>query len=405
MLSFTKPKLRNVNVQRTVYQGEPVFVIQDGLRLTEAMIVLPQVLGPLALLCDGQHTLPEIQSALELRYGLRLDETLLEGLLEQFDQALLLEGETFNQTKAKIIDEYRAEPFRKPALAGSSYPADPKALRQLLQGYQDKAGEVTPSPVDSRAVISPHIDYQRGGLIYAQVWASAADAIREAELVIILGTDHNGGLGTLTLSPQNYASPLGTMPTDKALVERLAQALGPEHVFAEELHHRGEWSIELDLVWLQYLRQEKPCPVLPVLCGSFHHFMLGRANIGRETRFPAFVEVLQEEMSKRRTVIVASGDLAHMGPAFDGPPLDSAAYDQMKVDDGLLMQTLCQGSAEGFFNFMKAGQYERNVCGLSPFYFTLKLLDQTQGHLIAYDRCPADTDKTSFVSVCGIVLE
>src|SRR5688500_8554258 len=94
MLSLTRPKLRNVSVQRTVYQGEPVFLLQDGLRLTEAMIVLPQVLGPLALLCDGQHTLLEIQTDLQLCYGLRLEEELLEGLLEQFDQALLLEGET-----------------------------------------------------------------------------------------------------------------------------------------------------------------------------------------------------------------------------------------------------------------------------------------------------------------------
>jgi hypothetical protein len=54
---------------------------------------------------------------------------------------------------------------------------------------------------------------------------------------------------------------------------------------------------------------------------------------------------------------------------------------------------------------MQAGQYERNICGLSPFYFTLKLLGQTQGRLIAYDRCPADMNRTSFVSVCGMVLD
>ena len=405
MLSLTRPKLRNVSVQRTVYQGEPVFLLQDGLRLTEALIVLPQVLGPLALLCDGQHTLLEIQTDLQLRYGLRLEEELLESLLEQFDQALLLEGDTFNQTRAKILDEYRSAEFRKSALAGASYPADPKELRRLLQGYTDKADKVEPAPAGSRAIISPHIDYQRGGLIYAQVWASAAAALREAELIVILGTDHNGGPGTLTLTPQNYASPLGVMPTDKVLVERLAQALGPDYAFMEELHHRGEWSIELDLVWLQYIRQEKPCSVLPVLCGSFYHFMLGRADIGQEDRFKTFVEILQEEMAKRFTVIVASGDLAHLGPAFDGLPMDSADYDRMQVEDELLINTLGQGNADSFFNFMQAGQYERNICGSSPFYFTLKLLGQTQGRLIAYERCPADMNQTSFVSVCGMVLD
>jgi AmmeMemoRadiSam system protein B len=133
--------------------------------------------------------------------------------------------------------------------------------------------------------------------------------------------------------------------------------------------------------------------------------MLGRANIGPEARFNTFVEILQEEMVKRRTVIVASGDLAHLGPAFDGPPMDAADYARMQVEDELLIDTLSQGDADNFFKFMQAGQYERNICGLAPFYFTLKLLGQTQGHLISYDRCPADMNRTSFVSVCGMVLD
>ena len=33
-----------------------------------------------------------------------------------------------------------------------------------------------------RGLVSPHIDYQRGGLVYAQVWRAAAQAAREAEL-------------------------------------------------------------------------------------------------------------------------------------------------------------------------------------------------------------------------------
>ena len=180
--------------------------------------------------------------------------------------------------------------------------------------------------------------------------------------------------------------------------------LGTEAAFAEEIHHRDEWSIELDLVWLQYLRRENPCPIVPVLCGSFAHFMLGEANIEKEANFEPFIEVLRDEMTKRRTVVVASGDLAHLGPAFDGPPLDEADQAKMKQDDTALIDTLAQGQAASFFEFMKS-QYERNVCGLSPFYFTLDLLQQTTGHTIAYDRCPADQNNSSFVSVCGMVLE
>jgi len=401
----TKPKLRNVNVQRIVYEGEPVFLIQDGLKLTNAVILLPQVLGPLALLCDGNHTIPEIKAALEVRYGLRLSQAMIEDLLKQFDQALLLENENYRQAKQQVIEEYRSAPFRDPALAGLSYPADPEQLRQMLQDYLDNVNGVQPSPTTSRGIISPHIDYQRGGPTYAQVWASSAEAVRQAELVIIFGTDHNGGPGTITLTRQNYASPLGVLPTDTKLVDRLAEALGPEHSFADELHHCGEHSIELAFVWLQYLRGENPCAVLPILVGSFYHFMTGEANIEDVVRYKAFVDLLRNEMNQRRTVVVAAGDLAHLGPAFDTPPIDSAGYTQMKTDDDELMTVISRGDAGEFFKLMQSGQYERNVCGLSSFYFTLDILGQSTGQIIAYDRCPADPENTSFVSVCGLVLE
>ncbi len=405
MNHFDKPKIRNINVQRTLYQGEPVFLIQDRLRLTEAAIVLPQVLGPLVMLCDGVHTLPEIKASLEVRYGLRLPQETIESLLAQFDEALLLEGGMFEQVKQQAIAEYRAAPFRPPALAGPSYPADPEALRHMLQRYMAEVNHTPAVSASSRGIISPHIDYQRGGRTYAQVWASAADAVREAELVIIFGTDHNGGYGTLTLTSQNYASPLGVIPTDTELVSRLAEVLGPENAFADELHHRGEHSIELALVWLQFIRGEKPCLMLPVLCGTFHHFMVGQADIQAETQFKAFVDILHNEMAQRRTLVVAAGDLAHLGPAFDGPPLDAVAQAQMKVDDTELMDKLAEGKADAFLKLMQNGQHERNVCGLSPFYFTLSTLGQTHGQTIAYDRCPADNRNTSFVSICGMVLE
>ncbi len=401
-----KPRLRYVNFHPMQHQGETYFVVQDSLKLIEGMVVLPQALGIVAMLCDGTRTLPEIEAILQTRYNVDAPPGLLEELINRLDQALLLEGATLEQVKQQALTAYRQAPFRPPALAGPSYPADPAELRQMLQTYLNQAnGASSSGPSNSRGVISPHIDYQRGGLTYAQVWASAAEAVRQAELVIIFGTDHNGGYGTLTLTQQHYASPLGVMPTDQTLVERLAEVLGPEHAFADELHHRGEHSVELALVWLQYVRGETPCLVVPVLCGTFHHFMTGQADIAAEKRFKAFIEVLRQEMTHRRTLIVAAGDLAHLGPAFDGPPLDTAAYNQMQNDDTLLMNVLAGGDVTTFFDLMQNGQYKRNVCGLSPFYFTLSALGQTQGHPIAYDRCPADSNHTSYVSICGMVLE
>jgi len=403
-----RPKIRNINIQPTTHEGQPVFIMYDSLRLTEAMIALPQFLGPVVLLCDGQHTISEMDTLLKSEYGLDLPHGTIEQVLEQFETALLLEGGHFEQTCQQLMADYHAAPFRQPALAGGSYPTEPHALQRLLQNYIAKVDPITPLSANCRAIISPHIDYPRGGHVYARVWAGAAEMVKQAELVIILATDHNGGLGKLTLTEQNYASPLGVLPTDKALVKQLANILGPAAAYSEELHHLNEWSIELVFVWLQYIRQlHNPAPlaVVPILCGSFHHYMLGRADITQADYLPPFIELLQKEMRQRRTLIVASGDLAHLGPAFDGPPLSAADHAQMKLDDEILTRTIAQGNANQFFELMKAGQYQRNVCGLSPFYLTLRLLEQSQGHVLSYDRCPADNENSSYVSVSGMILE
>lgn len=401
---LSKPKLRKINIQPTIYQGQSVFVMYDSLGLTDAMIALPQALGPLVLLCDGQHHVEEMKQILTANYGIDLPNGTVDDLINKLDEALLLEGGRFEQVKQELITEYRASPYRQSSLAGSSYPADPQALRQLLQTYIDDLDEIPAVPTNCRGILSPHIDYQRGGSVYGKLWASAASAVREAELVIIFATDHNGGLGTLTLTEQNYATPLGHFPTETNIVKQLAEIIDPEAAYQDELHHLGEHSIELVFLWLQFIRQEQPCPVVPILCGSFHHYMTGQAELSANNQFTGMIDFLRETMQKQRTLVVASGDLAHMGPAFDGPPLYTAEYEQLQVDDTALMQTLAQGSASHWLDFMK-GQYDRNVCGLSPFYFTLDLLDETQGHLISYDRCSADADNTSYVSVCGMVME
>ncbi len=407
MSYLSKPKFRNINVQRIVQDGQPLFLLNDSLRLTDVAVALPQALGPVVVLCDGDHTPAEIEAKLMLQYGLQLPHGALDQLLSQFDEALLLEGGKFETAKHAAIEKYRRQPNRPAALAGRSYPAQASDIRRLFGHYVDGLSDIPQAASDSRALISPHIDYQRGGPVYAAVWASAAAAVREAELVIVLATDHNGGLGTLTPTLQRYASPLGTMPTDTELVNQLAEIIGPEAAFAEELHHIGEHSIELVLLWLQYVREQQnqpACPILPILCGSFYHFIHDEADLAQVDHFRQMTQRLREVMQQRRTLIVASGDLAHMGPAFDGEPMHHAEYEQMLVDDDALLDTLSQGQAQPFFEFMR-GQYERNVCGLSPFYFTLDLLGETNGQLVGYDRCPADENDTSFVSICGMVMQ
>ena len=81
--------------------------------------------------------------------------------------------------------------------------------------------------------------------------------LTDIEQLIVLGTDHNGGLGSITPTRQNYSTPFGTLRTDMVAVGEILENLDEETVDNEELHHLSEHSIELALVWAHYFIKKK----------------------------------------------------------------------------------------------------------------------------------------------------
>jgi len=425
------PKLRPLDIRSFEDRGRPALLLRDPLALSDKVAVLPQVLVPLLALMDGSRDVSELHAALLVRAGMRISPEILQHVIDQLDDAMLLENDRSAQAYAEALRAYQTSPFRPPSLAGAGYPADRTELRGLLEDYlaqipvngtsadvswtrmADIVAEqgiedsgIGESQAEIVGLVSPHIDYHRGGPIYAGVWEQAATAARAADLVIIFGTDHAGSVGRITLTRQNYATPYGVLPTDTDLVDAIAGAIGEEAAFAEEIHHRGEHSIELAAVWLHHMRGGLPCQVLPVLCGSFQHFVIGDADPACDPTLDAALDVLRAATANRRTVVVAAADLAHVGPAFSDPlPIDRIRYAQLQAADEMLIETLIDADADEFFHRIAAEGDRRNVCGLPPIYLTLRLLNgSARGQLTGYDRCPADGQRTSFVSICGVVF-
>jgi AmmeMemoRadiSam system protein B len=337
----------------------------------------------------------------------RLAPGLLSRLLTDLDEALLLDNERFAQARDTALREYREAPSRPLTLDGASFPADPGQAAAHLQRYVNALPPLDSVPQGGpfRGLICPHIDYQRGGPVYAEVWRAAGEAAREAELVIILGTDHQGSDGLLTLTRQSYATPWGALPTDQEIVAALVTELGAEAALAEELHHRGEHSIELAAVWLHFVRDGQPVPLLPILCGSFGAFVAGEGDPATHEPFVAALDLLQGVMGDRRTLVVAAADLAHMGPAFGDPyGLDFIGQAQMRSADGRLLDAVYAGDAAAFFAQLQAEHDRRHVCGLPPIYLTLQLLEGARGEPAGYALCPADPQGLSFVSIAGVLL-
>lgn len=408
MTGEMRPKLRRLQVGRGQQHGQQVLVLSDPCGLSDCAVVLPASLAPVLELCDGTRNVAALRTVLELRTGLRVGPDYLEKMFAALDKALMIDNEHFARVHEEAVKKFRAAPSRLPTMADRVYPANSELLEKVLCGYFDsllpdadnmtKAGEV-------RGLVSPHIDYQRGGTVYAEVWRWAVEAARAAEIAIILGTNHFNGQKLVTLTRQSYATPWGALPTARDVVDGVASALGEGEVFAEEFNHRNEHSVEAAAVWLHYLVKDKGCELVPVLCGSFQRFLEGDRNPGDDDEIARFVGAVRNATANRRTLIIAAGDLAHVGPAFgDHYPIDVLEKARLSSADSELMSAIAMGDAEGMFQQVKKEGDRRRICGLSAIYLALRLLGKVKGDITGYAQCPADEQGTSFVSICGIVL-
>jgi len=406
------PKLRLLDSQWSEQDGQPVLVVRDRLGLTGQIAILPPVIAVLLGLFDGSRDLEAIRAAFALRTGTSIGRRQLEDIVAQLDGALLLESPRFEEIRVAALAEFRSAPARPMSLAGQVYPIDAEDCERQLGGYGVSGGMDPAGSADSvRCVICPHIDYQRGGHVYYRTWHRALRAAEEAEVVVLFGTDHFGGTGSFTLTRQSYQTPFGVLPTDLAAVDAVVRAIGEDVAYREELHHRGEHSIELGSVWLSYAADGRPIPMVPVLCGSFHRLVEGPAQEERE-RLDRAIAALAGAVAGRRVLVVAAADLAHVGPDFG----DEAAFGrsqkaELEGRDARLLDRVVDLDPEGFLEEVREVGDRFRVCGLPPIYLALRLVRelaevsaQGRGEVVAYDQCPTPSANGSWVSVAGALV-
>lgn len=398
-----RPKLRTLDIRPVEHEGQPFFRFSDPQQLVDGYLLVPQPLAMVLAFCDGRRTIPEMCEAFARYYGVTIEASIVEDLFQALDQATMLDNERAQAARSEAIKQFRSAPYRESALAGRSYPAEPRQLWSYLQNYLEQA-DVESAFVDwSKPVglLSPHIDYPRGGAVYAQVWKRAAEAARQAEQVILIGTDHYGD-DPFTLTRQHYATPYGVLPTAQQLVDPLVEVIGESAAFAGELRHQSEHSLDLVAVWLHHLRGGQPVEMLPMLVGSLRSATNGSDDPTAHKTVAGVLEVLRQACETKRTLVIASGDLAHVGPAFGGEPLDDQGKAQIKAADYLLLNRMRSGDSQGFYRAIHSQNNRNNVCGVAPIFLTMQTLNNLPGQQFGYAVCPADEENRSIVTVAGI---
>lgn len=397
------PKIRNIDATPVTHRGQSFLMLRDPLHLQEESILLPMQLAPLLAMCDGTMGVGELSIALEVNYGIVFTTSEIEDIIGAFDKHLLLETAEVTDAEREALRRFREVEHRPAALAGLSYSSDPRELSESLDGYLANV-EHHPQISGIVGLISPHIDYDRGHRVYAEIWKTAEQAVQSADLAIILGTDHYSDDNRFSLTYQNYATPYGMLPTPKNIVDQISENIGVEEALRGELYHLNEHSIELAMVWLHHMRDGKKIELVPILCGSIADFLESSNVIEDNPQIEAFVTSLTELVTSRQAILIAAADLAHVGPAFGGFPLGQGGRSKLRLEDERLIDTICRCDARGYYSEIAAQNNKNNVCGFAPIYYTLRALSQATGTAVSYDMCDADEQGTSVVSICGVAF-
>ena len=101
----------------------------------------------------------------------------------------------------------------------------------------------------------------------------------------------------------------------------------------------------------------------------------------------------------RPFIILSGADLAHIGAQFgDRVALDMATLARSRARDEILLESMKKVDAEGFFATIREEKDTRRICGLTPIFFQLKLLEGSRCDIVGYDQW---TDGKSSVSFTG----
>ena len=144
-----------------------------------------------------------------------------------------------------------------------------------------------------------------------------------------------------------------------------------------------------------------------MLC-SFSYRELCSSPYAERTRplFWKFIEGVRkaEAQSGRRVCWIASVDLAHIGPRY-GDSFRPTEEDikNVSVKDLEMLDQVAAADAENFFRLVQEERDERRICGFSPLYTLLNLMDDQTGRLLAHDHSIMDPTG-SFVTYASMVF-
>jgi len=278
---------------------------------------------------------------------------------------------------------------RKPAVAGSFYPANPDQLKKDVTFYLDASKKTCKGAV-VRAIIVPHAGY----VFSAHTAAAGFNYIpKDADYdnIFLIGTSHNYSFdGASAYSSGDFMTPLGKVTVNKEISNKLEES--SSFFISRDEVHVPEHSLEVQLPFIQ-CHFNKDIPIVPILIGTGNTIILKEIANALEPYF------------NEKNLFVISSDFSHY-PSYE----DATRVDKMT------MEAIVKGDPDNFIRTVRSIESSGTeglvtaMCGWSSGYVLMCLAHNKKNLVfkhIEYTNSGNSTygDKSKVVGYNAIALE
>ena len=283
-----------------------------------------------------------------------------------------------------MADDYKN--IREPAVAGQFYSGDESRLDYDINKYlkqataPDKAGDI-------RAIMVPHAGYDFSAPVAAYAYKRLEG--KKVNTVVIISNAHAAYFTGIALDPDDaWRTPLGLVPVDKALSEKLVNA-SPD-INYNATAHASDHTLEVQLPFLQTVLASN-FKIVPILYGG----------IGKND-YEELAKLLYDNLGPDDLVIVSS-DMSHYPAYADANRVDSGTLERVKsLDTEALTAYVDQVESE------RVANEETLLCGIDAVKTVMALAKRAgwQAEIMKYANS-GDTksgDKTRVVGYGAVVF-
>jgi AmmeMemoRadiSam system protein B len=279
--------------------------------------------------------------------------------------------------------------IRRPTQAGAFYEGNAESLKiQIENCFLQEFGPKKRPEINKNGprkivgLVCPHAGYMFSGSVAANAYYELASD-GKPDIVVILGPNHTGyGSGLAVVSEGFWRTPLGDVEVDGETANGIVRET--RIVDVDELAHRFEHSVEVQLPFLQYLYGSE-FKFVPI-CFQMQD-LASAVEVGK---------ALTKVLAGKNAVVIASSDMTHYEPQGNAAAKDMAALKAVEAMD-----------ERRFYSIIE----KQNVtaCGYGPIAALItaaKGLGATEAKLLCY-KTSGDTtgDYSSVVGYAAVCFK